>query len=348
MDREATEALDDALLRSYLLGEATAREDEERLLRALFSGADGLERLEVAEDDLLDACARGELPEGLQQRALARLQAIPGGRARLAVACGLVTLADGLGATAPSPRRLRWPFRRKLKLKQLDARPVTDLDLTGRLRERTDFPRERTGRPTELAGVPSGLTFEQFETFLAHLAPDREHAGTRYKDIHRRLVGLFAWCESPEDVADEAINRVARRLAQSTELQVENSFAYFSGVAHHVAQEMLRERERERRAAVEAASITAREPEPELKTDACYACLSNCLARLPVDQRRLILEYYVDGHGSRARHRKRMAHELRIGLNALRIRACRIRRQLVMCCTRCMAESERARGGAQQ
>jgi DNA-directed RNA polymerase specialized sigma24 family protein len=177
---------------------------------------------------------------------------------------------------------------------------------------------------------PAGLTCEQFETLLAHLATDREQAGSRYEDIHRRLVRLFTWCEAPEDIADEAINRVARRLAHDTELRVGNSFAYFSGVARHVAQEMLRERKRERRAAVEAASMTAGRPEPEFKTDGCHAGLCACLARLSGDQRRLILEYHSDGHVSRVGHRERMARELGISLNALRIRACRIRRQLEM------------------
>ncbi|HEY8020524.1 MAG TPA: hypothetical protein VIH93_05465 [Thermoanaerobaculia bacterium] len=178
------------------------------------------------------------------------------------------------------------------------------------------------------------LSPEHFDALLLALALDREQAGARYEEIRRRLVRLFEWrhCEAPEDLADEAINRVARRLAQGMEIRATNPFAYFCGVAHHVAQEMLRERERERRAFV-AAGAQAADADPEFELR--LACLKACLERLPADQRRLILQYHQGS--DRVRGRQRLAHELGIAPNALRIRAHRLRRKLEECCARRLA-----------
>jgi RNA polymerase sigma factor (sigma-70 family) len=195
---------------------------------------------------------------------------------------------------------------------------------------------ERTGA----IGRRTPLTPEEFEALLAHLAPDRDEAGERYEDVRRRLVRLFEWrlCETPEDLADEAINRVARHLAKGTEIRSESPFAYFCGVAHHVAQEMLRERERERRAFAAASALA--EPEPEPDAERRLACLQACLGRLPAEQRRVILQYHQESARGRIDGRQRLAHELGITVNALRIHAHRLRRRLEDCCHRCLAEPE--------
>jgi DNA-directed RNA polymerase specialized sigma24 family protein len=186
-------------------------------------------------------------------------------------------------------------------------------------------------------GRRTALAAEDFEALLAHLAPDREQAGERYEDIRRRLVRLFEWrlCASPEDLADEAIDRVARRLAQGTEIRSDSPFAYFCGVAHHVAQEMLRDRDRERRAAATASELATSGGEPDPYPEQRLACLHSCLERLPADQRRLILQYHQGN--DRIRGRQLLAHELGIAVNALRIRAHRVRRQLEDCCASCLA-----------
>ncbi len=199
---------------------------------------------------------------------------------------------------------------------------------------------------TGAIGRRAPLAPEEFEALLAHLAPDRNEAGERYEDIRRRLVRLFEWrlCEAPEDLADEAINRVARRLAQGTAIVAESPFSYFCGVAHHVAQEMLRERERERRTFAAASALTepSFEPAPEENVERRLACLQSCLADLPAEERRLILQYHQEGAGGRIEGRQRLAHELGITPNALRIQAHRLRRKLLACCERCLAAAPEA------
>jgi hypothetical protein len=100
---------DDALLRRFLLGDATA-EERERVERHLVEDAAGLERIEAVEDELLDAGARGEL--AADERA--RLAATPTGRRRLAFAEDLAHLSDGLSDTQPAfvPPVLTPPRRR--------------------------------------------------------------------------------------------------------------------------------------------------------------------------------------------------------------------------------------------
>jgi len=192
-------------------------------------------------------------------------------------------------------------------------------------------------------GRRGGLTPAEFEAFLARLAPDRDKAGALYEDIRRRLVRLFALrhYETPEDLADEAIDRVARRLPG---MEIRTSpFAYVCGVAHHVAQEMLRQRQRERRAFLVAAALATPSPEPDFDAER-RSCLELCLQRLPGDQRRLILDYHQGN--DRIHRRQILAHQRGISPNALRIRAHRIRRDLEDCCARCLAGGA-ASGGTQ-
>jgi YD repeat-containing protein len=67
-------------------------------------------------------------------------------------------------------------------------------------------------------------------------------------------------------------------------------------------------------------------------------CLDCCLQKLPPDQRDLIVEYYRDGRGQRIEQRRAMAKRLGITMNALGIRACRIRSTLEACVAACRKE----------
>jgi anti-sigma factor RsiW len=104
---------DPALLRSYLLrqlGEDDADALETRLLKddVLF------ELAEAVEGDLLAAFSRTELPPNERKQVIRRLAASPRGRARLALAEGLTSLAGPAGAEAPATLRPPLPFRRQM------------------------------------------------------------------------------------------------------------------------------------------------------------------------------------------------------------------------------------------
>ncbi len=183
-----------------------------------------------------------------------------------------------------------------------------------------------------------GLTGEGLDALLGQLGPDREAAARRYEEIRRRLVRLFEWrgCEAADDLADETIDRVARRLAGGLVVESGDPYRYFCGVAHRIHLEVLRERRRERRA-LERESWTP-PPEPfDEDADERLVCLRRCLGSLAAPQRTLILAYHqVERGAGKIAERKRLAERLGLPLNALRIRAHRIRRGLEECIDACL------------
>jgi RNA polymerase sigma factor (sigma-70 family) len=176
------------------------------------------------------------------------------------------------------------------------------------------------------------LTPEELEALLRALGPDREKAGEQYEAIRRKLVRLFEWrgCAFPEDLTDETINRVARRMAGGVELH-SDPYGYFCGVAHLVYKETLRRQVKEQQALESALETDAWPPlqDDETAADDRLEALRGCLQALSDDQRRLVLLYHQDENHIRSR--KILSDELGLPMNALRIRVHRLRRKLEEC-----------------
>jgi DNA-directed RNA polymerase specialized sigma24 family protein len=175
------------------------------------------------------------------------------------------------------------------------------------------------------------LTQEAFDSLLTWLDPEREQAGRRYEDIRRRLIKIFACrgCQEPEDLADETINRVAKRVGELAETYSGDPALYFYGVANKVQLEALRKK------------TVRMPPQPEPPSDEVergHECLDHCMSRLPLENRTLVLQYYQDEKSARIEHRQALADQLGIALNALRIRAHRIRTTLRQCVQNCLAQ----------
>jgi RNA polymerase sigma factor (sigma-70 family) len=176
------------------------------------------------------------------------------------------------------------------------------------------------------------LTQESFDQLLGWLDPDREISGRKYEGIRTRLIKLFACrgCAESEDLADECINRVAKKLPQIVNTYEGDPALYFYGVARHIHQEYLRR--------------PAPAPEPIPQTDEEseheYECLNKCLEELPPDSRNLVLQYYHEEKKAKIDHRKEMALRLGIAVNALRIRAYRIRATLQGCVHACLERKQ--------
>lgn len=183
------------------------------------------------------------------------------------------------------------------------------------------------------------LTGEAFDQLLASLDADRERAGHEYEGVRRKLLKFFEWrgSDAPEEHADETINRVARKLAAGE--RIDNLNGYFLGVARLLFKEVLRGRDRERAALHQLQIQTPAHAEEADIDDAAERrreCLENCLRALSADERALISGYYEHDADSRIRHRRELAAALRIPLNALRIRAHRIRAGLEACVRQCV------------
>jgi DNA-directed RNA polymerase specialized sigma24 family protein len=176
------------------------------------------------------------------------------------------------------------------------------------------------------------LTQESFDRLLAWLGPDREEAGRRYEEIRRSLIKIFTCrgCHEPEELADETINRVVQKLPQ-----IESGYAgerplYFYGVANNVHLEYLRRKR--------PPPVPPPAPAPSEEDEREYECLMSCVGGLPPGNRALVLRYYEDEKGAKIDNRRRLAEQLGIALNALRIRAHRIRVSLQECVEQCLAQ----------
>lgn len=181
------------------------------------------------------------------------------------------------------------------------------------------------------------LTQEAFDRLLLHLDADREQAGDKYERLRLKLLKYFEWrgAADPDRLADETLNRVARRINDGE--QISNLNAYCYGVARLVFSESLKTLERTREA-LEHAPPPPSPPPPEedLEVAARLTCLSDCLGRIPEENRELIIEYYQDERGRKIERRRKLADRLGIPLNALRIRAYRIRVGLESCVRHCV------------
>lgn len=175
------------------------------------------------------------------------------------------------------------------------------------------------------------LTEESFEALLAWLDPDREVAGRKYEEIRTRLIKIFSCrgCYDAEDLADETINRVAGKLKEIKASFVGEPARYFYGVANKIHLESQRRKQ--------APPPSPPPPDPDIEQQ--YDCLERCMLQLTPDNRDLVLQYYQEEKRAKIDHRQRLAEHLGIAVNALRIRAHRIRQSLEKCVRNCVNEA---------
>ena len=178
------------------------------------------------------------------------------------------------------------------------------------------------------------LTQETFDRLLDWLSGDREGAGEKYEQIRSQLIRLFICrgCQIPEELADEAINRVAGKLDEIADSYSGDPALYFFGVAHNLHLEYLKRKP----ATLPAPQIA----EASTATDSQHYCLDRCMELLSAEERQLIMCYYGDGKEPKKKGRRELAGRLGIGSNALCIRAYRIRDRLRKCVKECIKTQE--------
>jgi DNA-directed RNA polymerase specialized sigma24 family protein len=179
------------------------------------------------------------------------------------------------------------------------------------------------------------LSQTAFDALLSRLDPDRDRAGARYELLRRKLVTFFEFqrVPSPDEASDVTLDRVCRRLAGGE--QIQNVTAFILGVARLVAREALRE---QRRQYLAQADPLMHNESSSAESERRARCFNRCLAALPSDQRRLIIEYCRGDWHARTLNRKRMALRLGIPPTALRLRIHRIRAELERCLRKCCEE----------
>lgn len=187
------------------------------------------------------------------------------------------------------------------------------------------------------------LSESSFSRFLEWLDEGESTEGQRYLEMRRRLVTYFDRKNSlsPDELADETLNRVARRLEEEGAIESETPAKYCYTVARYVFLESLRSKQT-RDVSLDAVSdgrkkeVAAQEQSEEWDIkEKMLACLEQCTAKLDGPSRDLIVRYYHGQERIKINNRRAMAEDLGISMNALSIRACRIRDKLESCVRKC-------------
>jgi DNA-directed RNA polymerase specialized sigma24 family protein len=177
-----------------------------------------------------------------------------------------------------------------------------------------------------------------FRHFLEWLDEGTDSGGQKYLEMHRRLVSYFDRknCSSPQDLADETLSRVARRLQEEGTITGATPAHYCYIVARFVFLEHHR-----KPAPLPAEAAIAQTPDSSAAQQAQrLTCLEQCLSQLEPDQRELILGYYQGDLRLKIGLRRSLAARLGLTMNALSIRACRIRDRLEACVRSCSAPNQ--------
>lgn len=171
------------------------------------------------------------------------------------------------------------------------------------------------------------LNQEYFDSLLEWLDADREQAGRKYEDIRRDLIRRFTYrgCAEAEDLTDETINRVARKVPEISATYAGPREPYFFRVASYVLKEHIKK-------------LTAIETPPQLTAtdEKVFECLEACLNKLLREDRDMVLLYYSENKQAKIELRRELAARRGISLEALRIRLYRIRRDLRDCVENCL------------
>jgi DNA-directed RNA polymerase specialized sigma24 family protein len=171
------------------------------------------------------------------------------------------------------------------------------------------------------------LTREALDKLLERFSRDREEAGRLYEEMRVKLLRFFEYGQSrsPDADVDETFTRVARRINEGE--NISNLNGYFYSVARLILKESKRHRDRTSVSLDDLPEPSVDPPSDDQK-EVRLTCLDTCLNALTSDDRDLILTYYRENRRAKIDLRRQLADNRGITLDALRIRACRIRKRL--------------------
>lgn len=180
------------------------------------------------------------------------------------------------------------------------------------------------------------LTQSSLEKLLVSLDQDRELAAKKYEILRLGLIRFFEWrgSFSPEDHADEVIDRVALRIDQGEEIV--NISRYAIGVARFRWMEITKKQGKEE-AALRLIPLRAMD-EQSAADEQRLECVRICLRTLPPKSSQVLMAYYQETRRNKIAVRKALARQLSISPHALRMRLQRIRATLEECVTKCLQQ----------
>ncbi len=187
------------------------------------------------------------------------------------------------------------------------------------------------------------LNQSAFHRLLNWFDEGTDSGGQKYLEMRYRLTKYFDRknCLSPDELADETLNRVARRLVEEGSITDTTPAKYCYTLAKYVFLEHLREQGRENlrlggltvsSKSIDRSAVLAEQREKEKRLD----CLERCTQNLDPDIREMIFQYYSGEQRVKIENRRSLASRLGISINALSIRACRVREKLESCVKDCI------------
>lgn len=176
------------------------------------------------------------------------------------------------------------------------------------------------------------ISLNDFDQLLDWLDSDRELAGRKYELIRNRLIKIFYARGSnvAEELADETIDRVAKKIEKLSESYEGDPSLYFYAVAKKVLLESARKPKSE-----ELPRRLVKEENVNEVNEIYHECLEKCFSKISSDKQQLIVEYYECERKAKIDNRKKLGRLLGISNEALRVRALRIRQVLQNCVIEC-------------
>lgn len=183
-------------------------------------------------------------------------------------------------------------------------------------------------------GARRTLTSEAFGKFLRWLSEDDEVSIRAYQTIRMKLVRFFIHkgCTDPDDLFDKTVDIVVGKIESCADCP--NPLAYCYGVARNVWYQDTRQR---KSVTLDVDVASPEHPDPTVH-ELELQCLENCLSQLTPGDRNIIAQYHGGQGRDKIETRRLLAHGVG-GVNALRIRMCRIRKELRMCVVECTKRS---------
>ena len=187
------------------------------------------------------------------------------------------------------------------------------------------------------------LSPHAFQQLLSWLDQGKDSDGQNFLEMRQRLLAYFDRknCPVPDELADEVLNRVARRIEEEGSLESDTPAKYCYIVARFVFMEHLRETQKGRvvldeiRRQRHGGGVVEDDNREQV-----LICLEQCTSKLERVNRELITRYYVGKERVKIENRRSLAESLGITMNALAIRACRIRDKLEACVRQCANEAK--------
>ncbi len=181
------------------------------------------------------------------------------------------------------------------------------------------------------------MTEEEFEQFLKWLDADRDAAALKYLKLRRSLVVYFIrrQCAAAEDLADKVLDVAMRHLLNQNSLLLSKPLPYIYGIARNVYRQYF-----QGQISTGGEIDWDRLSQPGFDNEAAHKeqrskCLHGCLQALKVQDRKLILLYYLKKTNSLDEYRMWLAAQFGLTINGLRLKMMRLRDRLRFCICSC-------------